>query len=301
MRPTPTSDFTWTTSCCTRRFTRFRLTDGGSVSILNGDSTDSLSLMPLAFPARYGDRTGSALDVHTRDGSRTKPSIRAAASVAQVNVLAEGPIGKSKRGSWLASARKSYMQYIASRLTDDPSQAFGYVDGQVRATYDLTRGHSVTLQASDAKTHYDRSSTRDKAGINTLVFGDYHVTLARAGWRYVPSAKILISASGAYMRERTDNLNKESAPLGEAYYGEWIGNTNATWNWSAHTPLEVGYSTRRLRTDGYSLQYVNTSNQFPRPRHISRYSFAAGWLRTAILERTEKPFAAGGRNPLGSS
>jgi hypothetical protein len=234
--------------------------DGGSASILNGDSIENISLLPVAFPSLYADRSGSALDMHTREGSRTKPSIRATASVAQVNVLAEGPLTRSKRGSWMASARKSYAQYIARRLTDDPAQAFGYIDGQGKLTYDLTARQTLSLQASDARTGYDHSDKIDRLGVNSLVWGNYHITLARAGWRYVPNARLLFQAAGAWMRERFDNLNRDSRPLGAGTYGEWVGNANAIWYWTGHNALEAGWSARRLRSEGFESSYILNSD-----------------------------------------
>ena len=44
--------------------------DGYSLTILNGDVVESLSLVSGGAPARYGDRTGAVLDVQTREGNR---------------------------------------------------------------------------------------------------------------------------------------------------------------------------------------------------------------------------------------
>ena len=176
--------------------------DAGSVSILNGDSIESLSLLSLAFPARYGDRTGSAVDIRSREGSRNRPSFRGALSVAQANLLGEGPMGRAKRGSWLVSARKSYAQYIAGRITDDPAQAFGFTDGQARVSYDLTRHQTVIVHAMETRSDYDRSSARSRLGVNSLLSGDYHVTMGRAAWRYTPDPMVLVEVSGAWMREK---------------------------------------------------------------------------------------------------
>ena len=41
-----------------------------SLTILNGDVVDSMSLINGGAPARYGDRTGAVLNVETREGNR---------------------------------------------------------------------------------------------------------------------------------------------------------------------------------------------------------------------------------------
>jgi hypothetical protein len=242
--------------------------DSGSISILNGDSIESLSLMPIAFPVRYMDRTGAVLDVRTREGSRTRPSFRVAASVAQTHLLGEGPLDPKRRGSWLLSFRKSYAQYIARKLTDDPAQAVAFIDGESRLTYDLTSRHQATLQFYAGVTDYDRSKSKARSGVNTLFFADYRPMLARAGWRYTASAKLLVSANGAFLREKYDNNNRDRRPLGGGHYGEWTGNGNLVWYWFADAPLEAGWSTRRVRSEGFDNQYIGTSDNLRiRDRH----------------------------------
>jgi hypothetical protein len=182
--------------------------------------------------------------------------------------MAEGPLGKEKRGSWLVSARKSYAQYVAGRLTDDPAQAFGYLDQQGKLTYDLTSRQTVSLHAINGQSEYDQSSKGSKLGVNSLMLGDYHMTLAQAGWRFVPGSKLLFQASAAFMREKYANTNKDARPLDSGYYGEWVGNANGTWYWIGKNALQAGWSLRRLRADGSDYQYIDTGNTL---RVLSRY------------------------------
>jgi hypothetical protein len=105
-------------------------TTSGSLTVFNGDMLEDLELHPGAFPPRFEDRTGGVLDIRAREGSRSEPSFRATASFSNVGVMGEGPIGK--RGSWIAGARKSYLQYLINRTSTDPSIAFGFTDAQGR-------------------------------------------------------------------------------------------------------------------------------------------------------------------------
>jgi hypothetical protein len=233
--------------------------DAGSVSILNGDSIESLSLLPVAFPAGYGDRTGSALDIRSREGGRARPSFRAAASVAQASLLGEGPLGRDRRGSWIASVRRSYAQYIAGKLTDDPAQAFGFVDGQARLTRDLGHAHSVWLHATETRSEYDRSAARSRLGVNSLLSADYHITMGRAGWRFTPGEKLMVRATAGWMRERSENMNRDNRDLGGGVYGEWTAAAQGSWVWHGNDALEAGVSARRMRIDGFQNQFINSS------------------------------------------
>ena len=98
------------------------------------------------------------LDVHTRDGSRTGNSFRVAASASNAGGMAEGPLGKKKRGSWLVGARKSYLQYIFARTFPDTIFIFGFEDAQGRLTYDLTPKHNITLYVLESFSSLDRDT-----------------------------------------------------------------------------------------------------------------------------------------------
>src|ERR1700752_2443871 len=55
--------------------------DTGSLSVINADTVDSVALLSSAFPARFGYRDGSILDVTTREGNRVKTTGRFAAAL----------------------------------------------------------------------------------------------------------------------------------------------------------------------------------------------------------------------------
>jgi hypothetical protein len=98
-------------------------TASGALTAFNGDMLDGFSLHTGAFPSRYGDRTAGVLDAATREGSRLARSVRIIASASNAGVVAEGPLGTRRRGSWLAGARKSYLQFgVSPGFLSPPSQ-----------------------------------------------------------------------------------------------------------------------------------------------------------------------------------
>jgi hypothetical protein len=247
----------------------------GSATAFNGDMVEEMELHEGAWPQRFEDRTAGILDVHTREGSRSAPSFRATASASNAGGMAEGPLGKRKRGSWLVGARKSYLQYIFERTFPDTSFIFGFEDAQGRLSYDLTSHHNVSLYVLESFSALDRSN-RSTIGINALAGAGYHYTLANAGWRYTPGRKFLLTSHAAWMREKFDNTNRTSLLLGQGYYGEWVGNTAATWEWSAHGTLDFGASLRQLRDSGRSIQYQSSATA--PPRLLDRFDGAATLL-----------------------
>jgi hypothetical protein len=239
----------------------------GSATAFNGDMVEEMELNEGAFPARYGDRSAGILDVHTRDGNRNENSFRIAASASNAGFMAEGPLGKDKRGSWMAAARKSYLQYIFERTFPDTSYIFGFEDAQGRLTYDLTPKNNLTLYVLESFSSLDRHQNTSTLGVNALINAGYHYTLGNLGWRTSPVSKLMIVNHAAWMREKFDNTNKTQLPLGAGFYGEWVWNTDATWMWNKQSPLDAGWSFRRLRSSGISNQYQTNS---PIPRLLDR-------------------------------
>jgi hypothetical protein len=244
----------------------------GSATAFNGDMVEELELHQGAWPARYADRTGGILDVHTREGSRTGTSFRATASASNAGVMAEGPLGAKKRGSWLAGARKSYLQYIFSRTFPETTFIFGFEDAQGKLSYDLTPKQNVTLYVLESFSALDRHTDVSKLGVNSLVNAGYHYTLGNAGWRYTPTEKVLVSSHAAWMREKFGNDNRYTQPLGAGYYGEWVWTGSLTWMWNARNPLDVGASVRRLREGGSAVQYATGATA---PRLLDRFDGTA--------------------------
>jgi hypothetical protein len=263
----------------------------GSMTAINGDTIDNLSLHSGAYPARFADRTAGALAVETREGSPLALSVRITASASNAGVVAEGPLGRNRRGSWLVSTRKSYLQYIIRRTAGggDPSLAFGILDGQGKFGYDLTDRHHVSLALVDGYSDLDRSDAWTTLGLNSIMTSGYHLSLADLSWRYVAGAKLLVTSQAAFMRERFTNRNRGWLPLQSGDYGEWVWQSNASWEWSPGAALDAGWSVRRIRSSGFENRY-----QF-NPVATQRLEDYAGhaWRLGGYLEQSWK--TAGGR------
>ena len=240
--------------------------ENASGTAFNGDMVEELELHPGAFPSRFDDRTGGALDVHTREGARSGITLRAFASASNAGATLEGPLGKSHRGSWLVGARKSYLQYILARTFPDTSLVFGLEDVQARLAYDLTPANKLSLYVLEAYSNLDRTNVAGQLGLNSLVTAGYHYTLGNLGWTSTPGARLLFTNRFAWMREKFNNANPTGLPLAGGFYGEWTWNSSVTWVWDGKHPLDIGWSLRRIRSGGFGTQYSSTTQ----PRLLDR-------------------------------
>ena len=133
--------------------------NGASLSLLTSETVQEMKLLPIAYPEKFGDEIGAVLDIRTRDGSRTPPMFRLAPGMADSDFLGEGELGDEKHGSWLVSARKSYIGWLVrNRLGNDFSD-ISFYDGDVKLSYDIAPGQNLSLYALGGHREcYDRTS-----------------------------------------------------------------------------------------------------------------------------------------------
>ena len=227
--------------------------DGASLGVLTSEVVEEMKLMPAAYPEKFGDSAGAALDVRTREGSRAAPMFRLSAGIAASEFLGEGGLGSARKGSWLVSARKSYINYlIKNRIENAPD--VGFYDGDLKLNYDVTSRQNLDFFATGGHTDMHDSSATD---INSFATGRSDFALARLGWRWSVSPHLLLDARAAFFREPDELRNPMNQIVSTADHGEWVGGTGLTWNWAKDEILEAGWTTRRVH-ESSSFAYYGT-------------------------------------------
>jgi hypothetical protein len=87
---------------------------GGTVSILDVQLVDNVTFLTGGYPAPFGNRTSSVLQIAQRDGRRDRVGGRATVGFAGAGTVVEGPIGSDQKGSWIVSARRSFLDLFTS-------------------------------------------------------------------------------------------------------------------------------------------------------------------------------------------
>ena len=82
---------------------------GGTVSMLDAELLRDVTFLTGGFPAPYGSRTSGVLQATLREGSRERFGGWATLGFAGAGGIAEGPIGRGGKGSWVVSARRSFL------------------------------------------------------------------------------------------------------------------------------------------------------------------------------------------------
>ncbi len=115
---------------------------GGPINMINVELIKDIQFSTGGFISKFGDKMSSVMSINTRDGITTRSFAgETNISMAGIGAILEGSIDDG-RGSWLVSARKSYIDLIA--------KSFGvsaipiYYDAQFKFMYNLSKKHKLS-------------------------------------------------------------------------------------------------------------------------------------------------------------
>ncbi|MDA3928016.1 MAG: TonB-dependent receptor plug domain-containing protein [Prolixibacteraceae bacterium] len=132
---------------------------GGFISLFNTDAIKQVDVYKGGFPARYGGRASSIVDIYTRDGNRNEFSGKFSLGLLTSDILAEGPIGK--KASFLFAGRTSYYDLFTlynrwemKRFTDASLYTFHFYDINAKLSYHFSPRNKIYLNFFDAADSY---------------------------------------------------------------------------------------------------------------------------------------------------
>ena len=117
---------------------------GGPIGMLNVDFIRDVNFYSGGFSTVYGDKMSSIMALSFREGNRDEFDAQLDLHFAGFGGVAEGPISNGK-GSWLISARKSFLDFIVNAIGEDPNSVPNYGDIQGKLVYDISQHHKLTL------------------------------------------------------------------------------------------------------------------------------------------------------------
>ncbi|MCH8245765.1 MAG: TonB-dependent receptor [Bacteroidetes bacterium] len=133
------------------------------LSLLNGELAERITFYSGGFPARYGGKLSSAVDIEYRKPQRTGEGLRgsAYASLLDMGVSASSSF-YGGRGGWLFSARRAQQRSFFEKQELKGNYQPQYTDLQGMLAYNLAPGHEVEALAMIAEHEFrlDPSSRR---------------------------------------------------------------------------------------------------------------------------------------------
>ncbi len=118
----------------------------GFFSVFNTDALQSVEVMKGGFPARYGGRLSSVIDIRMKEGNRNGFHGEGAIGAIASRLTLEGPLGRKKNVSYMISGRRTYLDIFMRPLVR--SQSGGNTDAGYYF-YDLNGKINFNLGAKD--------------------------------------------------------------------------------------------------------------------------------------------------------
>ncbi len=157
---------------------------GGLLSVINSEIIKQVDIYKGGFPARYGGRASSVIDIYTMDGNEDKIHGKFNLGILSSGLLLEGPM--SKNWNFVVSGRTSYFNLLGDLMKnkeDEFNQSFKYTiyDVNGKVTWQPNVNHKISLsiftgrddqKSSESYTnwgngHNEVNSDASKMDINT--------------------------------------------------------------------------------------------------------------------------------------
>lgn len=260
------------------------VSDGGSIAMVNSDAVGSVSLMPGSYPEQIGRSLGGQVDLTLREGDRGRKRARAGLSGTSAAMVAEGPIG-NRRGSWLVSMRKSYLDYLLRRIDEENSFGFGFTDVEAKAVFDLTpRNQLQALIIGGASTFREAP---EGLGLNDEARSNGRTWLSALTWRFTPTARFVMTQRLYTTGLSYKNINADGGVLDDSSTidGGWRADARA--DLGRAVVVESGGDAQRL--SGRHARRRSLDDQ-PDLTVVSDYS-DAGFAGSAYVRTIIKPVA----------
>ena len=184
---------------------------GGIFSVFNADAIKSVRLTKGGFPARFGGRLSSVLQIDMKEGNSKEFKGDASIGIISSKFTFEGPIIKDKT-SFIISARRTYLDLIvapflqANPLTSSTDLTLYFYDLNAKINHKLSKKDRIYLSAYTGKDklgidYSDSSIDQISNGQNSLNFGlGYGNLTSTLRWNHLFSDKLFSNTTLTYSR-----------------------------------------------------------------------------------------------------
>tara|TARA_B100000780_G_scaffold279100_1_gene255574 strand:+ start:1231 stop:3618 length:2388 start_codon:yes stop_codon:yes gene_type:complete len=188
----------------------------GFFSVFNTDAINNVQLIKGGFPAEYGGRLSSVLDVRLKEGNMKEWHGSGSIGLISSKLTLEGPLWKDKT-SVLISGRRTYLDILAQPLIaqNSPDGAAGgyyFYDLNAKINHKINRNNQLYLSFYDGfdeayvrqKNNYEEMGIRRLQELkSSLNWGNRIATLR---WNWVISPKLFSNFTTTYSRYKFNTV-----------------------------------------------------------------------------------------------
>lgn len=214
------------------------------------EAVSDVTLLAGGFPAEYGGRISSVLDVTTRDGNSKAYAGEGSVSVIAAKAIAEGPF---PGGSFLAAARRTYLPDVILKAFGVEGVGYYFYDLIGKGNYQLNHDTRFTVSGLLAEDVLNFRDPADPGGLNArLAWGNRGVS-ARSSLILTPTlyGTVLGAWSNLFSTFRVNLNPDDTANLGTDLT-EGLLKADFTWYAADRHTVDLG-------AEGQYLAMANTA------------------------------------------
>jgi outer membrane cobalamin receptor len=239
----------------------------GFFSVFNSDALQTVDVIKGGFPARYGGRLSSVLDIRMKEGNNNEIHGEGGIGLIAGRVTLEGPIKKGK-SSFMISGRRTYadayMRPLIKSMNDKGAEAgYFFYDLNAKINFYLSPKDHLYLSGYFGKDKFDGNINYDFNADTMLVNGNNFRSVMSWGnstalvrWNHEFSKKLFSNFTAHYTKYQYD-LNSNQTVL-------QTNGTSATY----YQAYSSGVEDKSIRAD---IDY------FPHPNHFIKTGASVAW------------------------
>lgn len=156
----------------------------GFFSTFNGDAIKNVELVKGGFPARYGGRLSSVVDISMKDGNKEGYHGEVGIGTIASRAVIEGPIQKGK-SSFVLSGRRTYIDaLIALMLPKELSAGYYFYDLNAKLNFELSAKDRLYFSGYFGKDKFYQSYTKDTTNSKAQLYWGNATGTARWNHRF---------------------------------------------------------------------------------------------------------------------
>lgn len=224
---------------------------GGPVSILNNKILGNSDFFMSAFPAEYGNSTSGVFDLKLRSGNVNKHEFSGQFGFLGTEFMAEGPMSKNNRASYLVMGRYSTLSLFDKLNINIGTDAIPvYGDAAFKFNWLLKKGGAISFYGIGGASNIDIMIS-DKTEVTEDLYGegdrDQHfgtkMGVTGLSYKKAISEKTYIAS--------TLSLSYEQQTSNHEYiYGRRLDSLGSSILFDSTSPI-MGYNFNAIKTSGY--------------------------------------------------
>jgi hypothetical protein len=176
----------------------------GFFSVFNSDAVKNVKLTKGGFPARFGGRLSSVVEINMKDGNNQEFNGQATLGLISSRLMLEGPLRKHT-SSFIVSARRTYADLLVKPfLDDDENGGYYFADLNAKVNHMLSGKNRLYLSLYAGLDKFYFQSQRNEGGesyydLGNLRWGNITSTLR---WNSLINKKLFCNTTLLYSKYR---------------------------------------------------------------------------------------------------